>query len=108
MIDWKEIAGWLWGLVLVPILWLWKRADSAVTKEDFIRHENEDREAHRDFREQLKDNADIAAADRQSMREAVDRLLHEMHAMHISLQTQVAAASAAAAAAAAAAGRPKP
>ena len=105
--DWQEIAKWLWAMLLLPFAWLWKRADNAVTKEDFRRHEEEDHNYYRDFSQQLKDTATAASEDRQMLRESIDRLVHEMHAMHVTLlgrienTSSIAAAAAASAAAAA-------
>ena len=33
--DWEEATKWLAGIVAVPVLYVWKRVNSSVQKEDF-------------------------------------------------------------------------
>lgn len=33
--EWKELASWAWGLLLLPVGVVWKKADGAVQKDDF-------------------------------------------------------------------------
>lgn len=32
---WKEVAGWLGGLLIVPLGYVWKKVNSSVQKDDF-------------------------------------------------------------------------
>lgn len=32
---WQEVSKWLAGLVAVPVLYVWKKVNSSVQKEDF-------------------------------------------------------------------------
>lgn len=34
---WKDIASWLWALLLLPIGTIWKRTQNAVQKDDFTK-----------------------------------------------------------------------
>ena len=32
---WKEVAGWLGGLLILPLGYVWKKVNSSVQKDDF-------------------------------------------------------------------------
>jgi hypothetical protein len=78
MDSWKDVAGWLWALLLLPFGWAFKRIEGAVQKPDFAKH----RELVREDIRQLYANAE---ADRKLVRDCVDRLSKEMHEMEIRL-----------------------
>lgn len=79
---WETAAKWLWGIILIPLAMLWKKADNSVQKEDFEKHKESAREDIRD----LYKNAE---ADRKLVRDGFDQLSKEIHETHIALLTRM-------------------
>ena len=61
---WKQLSGWLWGVLAIPLAMLWKKADNAVPREDMREHLREDKETHAEFRETMKTLFNNAEHDR--------------------------------------------
>lgn len=80
--EWKDVASWIWGIVLIPVGILWKKADGAASKDDLERHRASTRE---DIRA-LYQNAE---ADRKLVRDGFDQLSKEIHETHIALLTRI-------------------
>lgn len=80
--DWQDVAKWLWGLFLIPLAILWRKADNAVQKEDFEKHKSVVRE---DIR-QLYQNAE---KDRQLVRDGFDKLSAEIHEVHVAMLNKI-------------------
>ena len=51
---WKQLSGWLWGVLAVPLAMLWRKADNAVPREEMREHLADDKETHAEFRETMK------------------------------------------------------
>ena len=49
--DWKELAKFSWGLLLLPVGVVWKKANGSVQKEDF-------KESMREMTDALKEHSD--------------------------------------------------
>ena len=32
---WKQISEWMWTLLALPLVWIWKRIDGSVQRDDF-------------------------------------------------------------------------
>jgi hypothetical protein len=90
---WKQISGWLWGILLIPFGLLWRKADNAVSKEEFnealARQRNENREEHRDFRDTMKELFKNAESDRKDVNRKLETMSREMHEMHVELLNQM-------------------
>lgn len=80
--EWKDVASWLWGVFLIPLGFLWKKADGAASKEDLERHRASTREDIRN----LYSNAE---ADRKMVRDGFDKLSAEIHETHIALLNRI-------------------
>ena len=50
---WKQISGWLWALLAIPIASIWKKADGAVQKDDLKDYLREAKEERREMRENI-------------------------------------------------------
>lgn len=75
---WEIAAKWLWGVVLIPLGIIWKRADNAVQKPEFELN----RQTTRDDIRKLYENAEH---DRKLVRDGFDQLSREIHETHIAL-----------------------
>lgn len=90
---WRLLGDWLWGLLLIPVGLVWRKADSAVSKAEFQeelqRHRNENREEHRDFRETMKELFNNAESDRRDVNLKLEQMSREMHEQHVELLTLI-------------------
>jgi soluble cytochrome b562 len=59
---------------LIPVGILWKKADNAVSKDDFKEYAKEAREAHAELRNSLRDLYKNAESDRKLVRDGFDQL----------------------------------
>ena len=81
--SWKDFAGYLWAVLLIPVGMVWKKADGSASREElmalgkrieesFETHRKEDRESFR----QIFQNAE---ADRTMVRNGLDGIIKAMH-----------------------------
>ena len=82
---WKDAAMWLWGLLALPIAYVWKRSVGAVSKTDLREHLDEDRRVHAEFRDTMRALFQNAESDRKALHDAVTDLRKEMHGIHVDL-----------------------
>ena len=68
---WKDMAGWLWALLLLPMGKLWTRIWSAVQKDDFNKYAAEVKETFKAHAEIDEKNAEKT---RQSLIDIFQRL----------------------------------
>lgn len=80
--SWKDAFNYLWAALLIPLGIVWRKIDSAPSKEDFETHRKEDRDNFR----QLFINAE---ADRKLVRDGFDRISSEMHAVENRLRDRI-------------------
>ncbi len=76
---WKQATEWLWTLLLVPVQVLWKKADNAVSKDDFKEFIRASKEADETLRQATIKLFDNAERDREKSREALDRSNERMN-----------------------------
>ena len=50
---WKQISGWLWAVLAIPIASIWKKADGAVQKDDLKDYLKEAKEERKEMRENI-------------------------------------------------------
>lgn len=90
---WQQTSQWLWGLLLIPVGIVYRKADNAASREElksavekmetsFETHRKEDRESFR----QLFANAE---EDRTVVREGFTKILQEMHASENRLRDKI-------------------
>ena len=82
---WKDAAMWLWGLLALPIAYIWRRVTNSISRQDMRDHLNEDRKVHEEFRETMRLLFQNAEVDRKDLHGAVTELRKEMHGIHIDL-----------------------
>ena len=68
---WKDIANWLWALLLLPVGTLWRRVMGAMPKDDFNRYALEVKETLKSHSEVDERNAEQT---RQSLINIFERL----------------------------------
>ncbi len=71
---WQQAANYLWGVLLIPVGMLWKKADGAIQRDEFKEYAKEAREAHAELRESLRDLYRNAEADRKLVRDGFDQV----------------------------------
>jgi hypothetical protein len=82
---WKDIATWMWALLLMPVSSLWKKMESAVTKAelaDVIKALNERTEVIRNNTKELFDNAEH---DRRCSEKKFSEMQQTIHGIHVDL-----------------------
>jgi hypothetical protein len=42
---WKQISGWLWAVLALPVAALWKKVENSMPKDEFSRYATEVKEA---------------------------------------------------------------
>ena len=87
---WREAAMWLWGLLALPLAYVWKRVMGAVSKTDLREHLDEDRRVHAEFRDTMRALFQNAESDRKALHDAVTDLRKEMHGIHVDLIVKIA------------------
>ena len=93
--SWKDFAGYLWAVLLIPVGMVWRKADNAASREEltaavtemkdaFETHRKEDRESfHKVFanaEQDRKENRDGIAAILREMRDSENRLRDKIDA----------------------------
>lgn len=68
---WKDMAGWLWAILLLPVGKLWTRVEGAVQKDDFTKYALEVKETFKAHTEIDEKNAEKT---RQSLIDIFQRL----------------------------------
>lgn len=61
---WKELAGWAWALLVVPLKMLWSKADNAATKQDLADSIRASKDASDEFRDTVRTLFKNAETDR--------------------------------------------
>ena len=79
---WKELLGYVWGLLLIPVAMVWRKVDGAVQKPEFEKHKENVRD---DFRSLFK----AAEADRALVRDGFEKLTEKMHDNHVTLLEKI-------------------
>lgn len=80
---WKQISGWLWALLAVPLALLWRKADNAVPREEMREHLTDDKESHADIRETMKTLFEAAEIDRRRSDERFSKMQDVIHEIHV-------------------------
>ena len=58
---WKQLSEWMWTLFALPLVWIWKRIDGSVQRDDFrdfIRRFDEHVENDREIQAKIFDKID--------------------------------------------------
>jgi NH3-dependent NAD+ synthetase len=87
---WRQISGWLWAALTVPLGVLWKKADNALSKQEFKEFVTESKEVRKELRDSVLKLFENAEEDRRLTREAIHNMNNRMHAMHIDLLDKIA------------------
>ena len=100
---WKQLSGWLWAVLTVPLAMLWKKADNAASKDDLKDHLAMDAVMHREVKDTAAKLFENAEQDRRRYDERFARMQESIHRIHTEVMDKISAAAVAAASAAAAA-----
>ena len=68
---WKQLNSWLWGLLLLPLGILWKKADGAVQKDELSKYAAEVKDV---IKEHAANDEKVAERTRQSLIDIFERL----------------------------------
>ena len=80
---WKQVSGYLWALLLIPIGVVWRKIDGSVQREQMSEHIREDKEAHLEFRDTMRILFRNAEDDRRKAEERFAKMQEHIHAIHI-------------------------
>jgi hypothetical protein len=85
----QDVAKYLWSVLLIPVGILWKKADNAVSKDDFREYAKEAREAHLELRNSLRDLYKNAESDRKLVRDGFDAINQNINESYKDLRDRV-------------------
>lgn len=66
---WQEIAKFLWLLLGVPMMWMWKKVTNSVAKEELLAATNEARNDRGEIKVMIRDLYNAAERDRVTVRD---------------------------------------
>lgn len=70
---WHDVAKWLWAVLALPIATLWRKADNAVSKDEFKEYMREAREDRKEMRDTMAKIFDkIEASKNEAHKSTVD------------------------------------
>lgn len=80
---WKQISGWMWTLLAIPVAGLWRKVESAVTKAELREAMDLFEKSHdvlRDSTVKLFENAEF---DRRRTDERFTKMQDTIHGIHV-------------------------
>lgn len=82
---WRDLGGYIWGLLLIPLKMLWSKADNAASKEDLAKAIRSAEAGATDARETMRLLFSNAEKDRQDNNLRFSQMQERLHSIHVEL-----------------------
>lgn len=89
---WKDISGWLWAVLGIPLKMLWSKADNAASKTELKEAIKASEDASHEFRETLRSLFANAETDRSNAHRMHREMQDKMHSTHVELLNKIGSA----------------